>query len=139
MMGMTTEADQGVRTAETEPDMRQAGMPHVLGRVLDAARAETVFGEPVTQSGVTVIPVARVKGRGGGGGGAGPAQDRRAKRGRGGGFGLSAKPVGAFVIKSGGKVTWRPSVDINRIVMGGQILAGIAVLASATVRRLRRA
>jgi uncharacterized spore protein YtfJ len=137
-MGTIAEADQGARTAETEPDMRQAGMPHALGRVLDAARAETVFGQPVTQSGATVIPVARVKGRGGGGGGAGP-QDGRAKRGRGGGFGLSARPVGAFVIKSGGKVTWRPSVDINRIVMGGQILAGIAVLASATVRRLRRA
>jgi uncharacterized spore protein YtfJ len=137
-MGMIAQADQDARSAEAEPDMRHAGMPHALGRVLDTARAETVFGEPVTQNGVTVIPVARVKGKGGGGGGAGPAQEGQAKRGRGGGFGLSAKPVGVFVIKSG-KVTWRPSVDINKIVMGGQILAGVAVVASAAVRRARRA
>ena len=38
----------------------------------------------------------------------------------GGGFGLSATPAGAYVIR-GGAVEWQPAIDVNRIVLGGQI------------------
>jgi uncharacterized spore protein YtfJ len=133
------QADQGTRTAEApKPDMSQAGTRQAMGKVLDSARVATVFGEPVVQGDVTVIPVARVQSKGGGGGGAGPAQDGQTQRGRGGGFGLAAKPVGVFVVRSG-KVSWRPSVDVNRIVMGGQIVAAVGILALRSVLRARRA
>ena len=84
-----------------------------------------------------VAVVARVAGKGGGGGGSGPAQDGQTRLGRGGGFGLSTKPAGVFVVKDG-KVSWRPSVDVNKVIMGGQILAGITVLAVRSILRSRR-
>lgn len=108
----------------------QRGMSEVLSKAVDMAAAGTVFGEPVSRDDITVIPVARVRGKGGGGGGGGDGQ-----RGGGGGakFAVSAKPVGVFVIR-GGKVAWRPSLDINKIIMGGQ-LVGVAAL--LTIRSLR--
>ena len=36
------------------------------------------------------------------------------------GFGVSGRPVGAYVIKDG-KVSWEPALDLNRIILGGQI------------------
>jgi uncharacterized spore protein YtfJ len=107
-----------------------------MRHALDSARVANVFGDPIMQDGVTIIPVARVEGRGGGGGGRGPAQDGQTRRGRGGGFGLSTKPAGVFVVTNG-KVSWRPSVDVNKIIMGGQILAGITVLAVRSILRSR--
>jgi uncharacterized spore protein YtfJ len=92
-----------------------------------------VFGEPVTRDGITIVPVAKVSGGGGGGGGeGGPGKtgtDREMKgSGTGGGFGLSAKPAGAFIIQNG-SVKWRPAVDVNKVIIGGQVVAVVAILA----------
>jgi uncharacterized spore protein YtfJ len=141
------EAEQDVRKAGVpEPGMPPGGPGHAMGKVMDNARVSTVFGEPITQGGVTVIPVARVQGKGGGGGGRGPAQGAaqggaaqggKTSGGQGGGFGLSARPAGVFVLKDG-KVSWRPSVDINRIVLGGQVVAAIALLTLRAILAPRR-
>ena len=104
----------------------------VLAQARDALTVKRVFGEPYEKNGVTVIPAARVQGGGGGGGGEGPEGQGR---GSGSGFGLSARPVGAYLIR-GDEVTWRPSVDLNRIVLGGQIVAIVALL---TIRAIVRA
>lgn len=96
--------------------------------VSDALTVRRVFGEPYAKNGVTVIPVADV--RGGGGGGEG--EDAEHSGGMGGGFGLSARPSGVFVIR-GDEVAWKPAVDVNRIVLGSQIVAVIALL---TVRKI---
>jgi uncharacterized spore protein YtfJ len=85
-------------------------MPNVdelLAGARDAVSVKRVFGDPIETEGVTIIPAAKV---GGGGGGGGDNEDNG-----GGGFGIGAKPVGAYVIKDG-EVTWRPAVDVNRIV-----------------------
>jgi uncharacterized spore protein YtfJ len=74
-----------------------------------------VFGDPIESGGVTIIPAAKV---GGGGGGGGDNEDNG-----GGGFGIGAKPVGAYVIKDG-EVTWRPAVDVNRLI-GLAFLVGL--------------
>jgi uncharacterized spore protein YtfJ len=79
----------------------------ILAGARDAISVKRVFGDPIESEGVTVIPVARV---GGGGGGGGDNEDNG-----GGGFGLGARPVGAYVIKDG-EVSWRPAVDVNRII-----------------------
>ena len=104
----------------------------VLAQARDAMTVKRVFGEPYEKNGVTVIPVARVQGGAGGGGGEGPEGQGR---GSGTGFGLSARPVGAYLIR-GDEVTWRPAVDLNRIVLGGQIVTIVALL---TIRAIVKA
>jgi uncharacterized spore protein YtfJ len=104
----------------------------VIAQARDALTVKRVFGEPYEKDGVTVIPVASVQGGAGGGGGEGP--DSQGK-GSGSGFGLRARPVGAFVIR-GDELTWRPAVDVNRIVLGGQVVAVAALL---TIRAIVKA
>ena len=104
----------------------------LLERVRESADASHVFGAPIQQGSVTVIPAARI--RGGGGGGEGPAA-----KGSGAGFGLIAVPAGAFVVR-GDRVRWRPAVDVNRIILGAQIvfaLVGLSRLFRFLARRRR--
>jgi uncharacterized spore protein YtfJ len=105
--------------------------------VVEQARQEMlgrrVYSEPYERNGITVILASRVAGGGGGGAGqeAEPASARN-QTGWGGGFGLSATPVGAFVIR-GDDVRWIPAFDLNKVIAGGQL---VAVLALLTLRRL---
>jgi uncharacterized spore protein YtfJ len=92
----------------------------LLSGARDAMSVRRVFGDPIEQDGVTVVPVAAVSGGGGGGG--------DADHNGGGGFGLRARPVGAYMIKDG-EVTWKPVIDPGRIMLGWQVVAGIAALA----------
>jgi len=88
----------------------------------DAISVKRVYGDPIEQDGVTLVPAAAVRGGGGGGG------DN--EQNGGGGFGLQARPVGAYVIRSGGEVEWKPAVDAQQIV-----LAGLGLLALWSLRR----
>lgn len=101
----------------------------------DAITVKRVFGEPYERDGVTVIPAANVMGGAGGGSGEG-TQDGRPARGSGTGFGLAARPAGAYVIRNG-EVTWQPAVDVNRIVIGCQVIALVAILAARSIRKAR--
>ena len=96
--------------------------------VQEAMTVRRVFGEPIEHDGVTIVPAAHV--RGGAGGGGDSDGDG------GGGFGLSATPVGVYVIEDG-RVEWKPAVNVNRIVFGGQLVAGLAVLAAWSLLRRR--
>jgi uncharacterized spore protein YtfJ len=95
----------------------------------DALTVRRVFGDPYEKNGVTVIPAARVQG--GAGGGAGQAPDGSGSGG-GSGFGVNAKPAGAFVVK-GDDVAWRPAVDVNRVILGAQVVAVLALLLARTI------
>jgi uncharacterized spore protein YtfJ len=101
----------------------------VLKDAQDALSARRVFGDPVQAGGATVIPVATV---GGGGGGGSKANQE------GVGFGVAAKPAGVFVVKDG-EARWRPVINVNHIVLGGQLiaLAGILML-PFVVKQFRR-
>ncbi|HLV66740.1 MAG TPA: hypothetical protein VKY73_13055 [Polyangiaceae bacterium] len=83
-----------------------------------------VFGEPIRLDGVTLLPAAFI--RGGAGGGEGRRE--RENAGSGMGFGLRARPAGVFVTR-GESVSWRPAVDVNRVILGGQLVAMTALLA----------
>jgi uncharacterized spore protein YtfJ len=104
--------------------------------IMDGAReamtVKRVFGEPYERNGVTVLPVAKVQGGGGGGGGESPGQGR----GQGGGFGVSARPLGVFVIK-GEDVRWQPSLDLNRVILGGQLVALAMILTVRSIAKVR--
>lgn len=118
--------------------MRDTSVLETLRQVVDDTTAGRVFGTPVEHDGVVVLPAAKVGGGAGGGSGTGPAPDGRESGGTGGGFGVSAKPMGVFVI-GGGKVRWRPAIDVNRIILGGQIVVITGLLVVRGILRARAA
>ena len=95
-----------------------------LDSIVPDPAAGQVYGQPYeTADGVTVVPVARVRGRTRPGE---PGTDLR----------LSASPVGVFVIK-GGEATWVPAVDSTRIALVGA-LTGLIAATFATLAMVRR-
>jgi len=96
--------------------------------VRDSISVKRVYGDPYEKNGLTVIPAAAV--RGGGGGGTGVHEGD--ETGAGGGFGVQARPSGAWIIE-GDTVTWKPAVDVNRIVLGGQLVALAAILVTGRI------
>jgi uncharacterized spore protein YtfJ len=109
----------------------------LMTQARDALTVKRVFGEPYERDGVTLIPAAVVRGGAGGGQGEGNEGEARKGSGAGGGFGLVAKPAGMYIIE-GNRVRWQPAVDVNRIVLGGQIVAIVALLVLRGVLRRRR-
>jgi uncharacterized spore protein YtfJ len=101
----------------------------VVNEAKGAMRASEVFGTPYEKEGITVIPAARIAGGAGGGG------DQQDPQAGGVGFGVSSRPIGAFVIKDR-NVRWEPAVDINRVILMGQVVAIVALL---TVRAIVKA
>ena len=98
----------------------------LVAQARDAHTVDRGIGQPYEKNGITVVPVAAV--RGGGGGGGGPTG--------GGGGGLEARPAGAFVIR-GDSVKWVPAIDVNRIVVGCQIVGLVALLTIRSVEKAR--
>ena len=80
---------------------------------------------------MTVIPAARVQGGAGAGGGEDPQG-----QGTGSAAGCYDRPPGRGVIIRDGELSWRPAVDVNRTVLGGQVVAVVALL---TVRAIIKA
>ena len=99
-----------------------------MDQTLEAMAIRHVFGEPIDRDGVTYLPAAKVRGGGGGGGDS---------EGNGGaGFGVASKPAGVFVIRDG-DAEWRPAIDLNRIILGGQVVAIVALLVLRSIVRRR--
>jgi uncharacterized spore protein YtfJ len=107
-------------------------MKQTVEEIGEALKVKRVFGEPYEKDGITIIPAAKIQGGGGGGGGQGPDQGR----GFGSGFGVNARPAGVYVVK-GGTVSWQPAVDVNRIVLGAQVVAVVALLAIRSISKAR--
>lgn len=95
----------------------------------EAMTAKRVFGEPIERDGTMFLPAANV--RGGGGGGSDEAGNG------GGGFGVMAHPAGVYEIR-GGQAKWKPAIDVNRIILGGQIVAVVALLVLRSILKSRR-
>ena len=104
----------------------------VIAQARDTLTVKRVFGEPYEKDGATIIFAARIQGGAGGGSGEDPQGQGK---GSGSGFGITARPVGAFIIRDG-ELSWRPAVDVTRIVLGGQMVAVVALL---TVRAILKA
>jgi uncharacterized spore protein YtfJ len=120
-------------------DMNTSSALDKLGAIKDAMAVGRAFGDSYQVDGITVIPVASVRGGGGGGTGTGtgPVKDgvageKGSGSGAGMGFGATVRPIGVVVIQ-GGKVSWQPTVDVMRIILGAQILGLVAIL---TIRRI---
>jgi uncharacterized spore protein YtfJ len=95
-----------------------------ISKAQDMITVKRVYGEPYERDGVVVIPAAEIRGGGGGGGG---EDGSGAGTGSGGGFGLSARPVGAYVIENG-HARWKPAIDVSRIVLQVLVVLGVTSL-----------
>jgi hypothetical protein len=94
-----------------------------LDSIVPDPAAAHVYGQPYeTADGVTVVPVARVRGR--------------TKAGADADLHLIARPVGVFVIKNG-EATWVPAVDSTRIALMGELI-GLVAATFATLAMVRR-
>ena len=94
----------------------------------DQLKPDLVFAPPIERDGVLYLPAAKVRGGGGGGG------DTAGNGGA--GFGLTAKPAGMYVIRDG-TATWQPALDLNRVILGGQLVAIVALLVLRSILRRR--
>ena len=103
----------------------------LLAQARDVMTVERVFGEPIEKNGLTIVPVANVLG--GAGGGTGPASS--GENAVGGGLGVWATPAGAYVIRDQ-TVTWQPALNLNRVILGGQLVAIVLLL---TIRAIVQA
>jgi uncharacterized spore protein YtfJ len=112
------------------------GVISAITRTMESSTSRQVFSDPITSGDITVIPAAKVRGGGGGGGGGSHLGKDKGSGGDGSGAGvsLSARPVGAFVVR-GSNVAWRPAVDVNRIVLGGQIVAIVGLLVARAISK----
>ena len=95
-----------------------------VSQAKDVINVRRVYGEPYQEGGLTIIPAANVIGGGGGGG------DTAGNGGA--GFGVRARPAGAWVIKDG-EVQWKPALDLNRVILVGQIIAIVALLVTRSI------
>jgi uncharacterized spore protein YtfJ len=130
VVGPKREGLIGMTSSERGADVLDA-----VRAAVDGTTAGRVFGAPVTADGIVLLPVARVAG--GGGGGTGPVAEDGWPEGTGGGFGTTGRGLGVFVIRNG-KVMWRPAIDVNRVVLGGQVVAVVALLVLRSVLRAGR-
>ena len=97
-------------------------------RTIDGMQPKQVYAEPIERDGVIFLPAAKVRGGGGGGG------DTEGNGGA--GFGLTAKPAGVYVIRNG-DAEWKPAIDMNRIIFGGQIVVIVALLVLRSILKKR--
>jgi len=80
--------------------------------LVNQAGARTVYADPISSEGKTIVPVARV--RCGFGGGSGKKADKQ--EGGGGGGGFVARPVGFIEISAGG-TQFVPIVDYRNMAL----------------------
>jgi uncharacterized spore protein YtfJ len=123
----------------------EEGPTGFLGKMAESigvsARNATIYGEPVTNGGVTVITVAKARwgfGGGGGGGTGSKAQERKGSgEGAGGGGGSMVSPLGYIEITEEGarfRRIWDAETVAMLAVCGGFAL----VLVLRSVRKLVR-
>ena len=104
----------------------------LLAKANESISVSRVYGPPIESGDAIIIPAARVAGGGGGGTGT----DESGSQGAGGGHGVSARPAGAWIIRDG-KLDWQPAVDVNKIVLGMQVVAIVGLLVWRSVARSR--
>lgn len=107
-------------------------LKEMMESVRDTLTVDRVVGAPIERDGVTLVPVAAVRGGAGGGGGEGQGASEEEGAGGGAGFGVAARPVGAYVIR-GQDVDWKPAVDPSRMAI---VVIVVAFLVTRTLRSL---
>lgn len=97
-----------------------------------ALNLKSVYGEIYEKNGTSILPAAKVTGGAGGGEG----EDEAHREGKGSGFGIRAKPTGVFVIRDD-SVVWKAAFDWNRIILGAQMVAIVALVTLRSIIKAR--
>ena len=93
-----------------------------------AANIKIIFGDPIKQGEVTVIPVGSIFLKGGGGGGKIGTQegDEKGKRGMGLGMCISTKPIGYIEVKNN-EAKFVNIIDKTKVIIGMMVTLGLLV------------
>lgn len=114
---------------------------HVLGRLAETARADSVFGQPVERGDSIVIPCSEVSVGLGFGMGMGGGGDQQQGQGSGGGAGAGGgsrgRPIAAIVISPEG-VRVEPIMDLTRIALASLTTGAFMLLWLARLGRAAR-
>jgi uncharacterized spore protein YtfJ len=109
---------------ETRPNLEP------IEKMVDGLGAGAVFGEPIREGSVTVVPVAEVRiGFGYGSGRGREAEDGpRAEEGSGGGSGAVGRASARGYIRiSADEVSFEPVLDVTRLALAGIVFAAWSV------------
>jgi uncharacterized spore protein YtfJ len=92
--------------------------------LVNQSSAKTVYGEPITAEGKTIVPIAKL--RYGFGGGSGKKAGEQPGEGGAGGGGCVARPVGYIEVSSEG-TRFVPIIDLQStaVAMAGGLLVGL--------------
>ncbi|HEY7348323.1 MAG TPA: spore germination protein GerW family protein [Ktedonobacterales bacterium] len=115
----------------TQPKSHAQTLEQTMNRLVNVARTDAVFGQPVQRDGVTVIPCSEIALGLGLGGGA-PRQNTEEQRsetgeGLGGGGGVRERPVAVIVMAQDG-VHVKPILNLNRIAASVFSALGLSFL-----------
>jgi hypothetical protein len=128
-------ADEAHRAATSgSADRLLERMAELIGA---KAGVQAVFGEPVRNEGITVIPVARVRWGFGGGGGSADGPESGPASGSGGGGGVAADPIGYLEIDPQG-TAFRPIREpypSPLLLLAGGLTAALVIRAFARLAR----
>jgi len=113
-----------------------------LGKIIDVANVDAVYGKPVANGDMLVVPSAEVLGVVAFGAGTGGGKDDKDNRGGGGAGGWSrvfSRPVAAIVITPN-DVRVEPIVDVTKIALAAFTTVGfmLAMIARMSRRRAQR-
>ena len=146
-------------TQETTTTSAEELVADNIRGVRDSLSVKRAFGDSYEVDGVTIIPVARVAGGAGGGAAvrarrvapagtppafttvpppAVPTRSRRSPAAASAPGSVSAPDRSASTRSGDGTVEWKPAIDVNRIVRGGQALAGVIAICVAAILWNRR-
>ena len=109
-------------------------LPELFQSMITKSGAQTVFGDPVSAEGKTIIPVARVSY--GFGLGSGKRQTEQPEEGGGGGGGFSAAPVGVIEV-SAGESRFVPIADRRRLAAAAFLGFMLGAILARRPRRIR--
>ena len=125
--------DENVQATPVDPTEQ------ALSKLLIAANADAVFGEPVVNGGTTVIPCSEVIiGMGMGSGGGPAAEDGKSTgSGSGGGGGARSRPIAAIIITQD-EVRVEPILDITKIVLASLTTGAFILLWIGRLSLMRR-
>lgn len=113
----------------------QALLQSLKEGILSQASVKSIYGEPVSAQGRTVIPVAKVAyGYGGGAGTGGVGQNSARGEGGGGGGAVRAIPVGVIEI-SNGQTRFVPISDRKKLMSAALVGTALGMLLVGSRRR----
>ena len=111
---------EGQKASQPKLAVAEQSIEKVLGRLVETAKVDAVFGQPVERGNAVVIPCSEVVVGLGFGMGGGPVDERGNQVGGGGGAGGGARgrPVAAVVVTQD-DVRVEPIMDITKVALAG--------------------